>query len=783
MPRAYVRHIAVSGLWFSLLAACGDDTAAAGKDGVDGQNGQDGQGGAPGQDGQDGQGGQDGQPGQDGQDGEPGQDGQDGADGQDGLDFDRAPRSAVVALGFADDLGTGAANIADFVKILTEQYAKDVLPPGLQFPLAPASTDDVRAIAGLRADVLVRWLDPLGWDDSPESPRFGANNDYIAYFGDGWDDSPGDAPQWNGSGSGAWLWVNHEYVSGDSPTATTAPTSQHLIFAQWLRRWGVLTNDVTADVWDDAARTAYVAAYKRELGGSWLHVVQDPASGAWSLDRGREPVRYDATSATLTRITGLAGVSADKDDQGNDLPGNVAAGILADCSGAQTPWGTVISAEENVQDYYGDLETCWSGQQFVAGAGCDAGQAIALDPTPSDDGEFGRSPDPNGKHARDLYGYLVEIDPGQPPGEYIGKTTPGVGHQKLGSLGRARWENAAFAIGGDYTLLADQPIAIYGGDDRRSGRIFKWVSKGVYKPGMTKAQIRALLAEGSLYVAHFAGLDNATGTTLEGGAEATEAAPGQGKWIRLSVDNDTDLAPNAGTGAGAGGTTVGAALKDMQWNGIGGFATDDDVRRALFTACNKLGIMELNRPEDIEWNPEDPSGTPRLYVAFTKHGRQTALDQDGVLFKPDEWAMKAPKRADDVGTIFAMQEADPGKPGSSATFTYFKVFQGVEGDGALDAANPDNIMIDADGGVWFGTDGNFGVNGHADALYYLDLDPAHKPGQPGIVTPTWGRALRVVAGPSDSEATGPALSSDMRTLFFGVQHPGEEVFSSWPGNP
>ena len=192
--------------------------------------------------------------------------------------------------------------------------------------------------------------------------------------------------------------------------------------------------------------------------------------------------------------------------------------------------------------------------------------------------------------------------------------------------------------------------------------------------------------------------------------------------------------------------------------------------------------MELNRPEDIEWNPNDPSGTPRLYVAFTKHGKQTALDDAGVMFKPDEWAMKAPTRADAVGTIFAIQEADPGKPGASKAFTFFKAFQGTEGSGPFDAGNPDNILIDRDGGVWFGTDGNFGLNGHADGLYYLDLAPQHKAGQPGVVTPTWGKPLRVVAGPSDSEATGPAFSSDMRSLFYSVQHPGEEVFSRWPGN-
>ena len=47
------------------------------------------------------------------------------------------------------------------------------------------------------------------------------------------------------------------------------------------------------------------------------------------------------------------------------------------------------------------------------------------------------------------------------------------------------------------------------------------------------------------------------------------------------------------------------------------------------------------------------------------------------------------------------------------------------GRGLFDVANVDNLMIDPDGGLWFGTDGNRSTNGTAEALYYLDLDPAH----------------------------------------------------------
>ena len=162
--------------------------------------------------------------------------------------------------------------------------------------------------------------------------------------------------------------------------------------------------------------------------------------------------------------------------------------------------------------------------------------------------------------------------------------------------------------------------------------------------------------------------------------------------------------------------------------------------------------------------------------AQTNHNRQVALDQDGELYDPAVQGAQSPRRTDTTGAIFVVEEANPANPAASTTFDYFAAWEGSRGDGAFDAADPDNIMIDAEGGVWFGTDGNFGTNGHADALYYLDLDDAHQ----ATTVPTYGKAFRVAAVPSDAEVTGPAFSAAMGTLFFSVQHPGEEQLSYWP---
>jgi uncharacterized protein len=769
MTRKHSRRTAyllvLAGGLAAIVSGCSGEDGAAGLPGKDGQDG------APGTDGASGT---DGAPGSAGTNGAPGPAGADGAQGPQGEPGEAAPTK------------TNAANLADFVKERVEMYATRTLPDGEQFPLRASATDSIRTLSGVRSDVVISWLDPLTFSTAPDAPRFGANADYIAYFGDDWDAVAGNPPQWQGDATAGWLWVNHEYVSYTSPSPTGAPLGQHLTLAKHLKAVGILTNDILSSTWAQQDVDTYLREEKKQLGGSWLHVVQDPSSGAWSIDRSATAIRYDATSNTQLRVAGQQlGGQAQHDTTGEPLPAGVVSGTMGNCAGTTTPWGTVITAEENVQDYYGDLEACWSSdQRFLTGRGYDAGGVVNPVLTASTTSEFGRLSNPNGRHARDNYGYLSEIDPGQPSSEHDGATTPGVGHKKFGFMGRARWETAAFAVDSDWKLVPDRPIVVYGTDDRRGGRIYKYVTNGVYTAGMARAEIRGLLDTGRLYAAQFAGLDNATGNTMVAtGSAPTEAAPGTGQWIELSV-NSGSIAPNAAA-LGDPTRTVGAALRDVSWNRIGGFTTDDRVRQALFTASNKIGILELNRPEDIEWNPRDYSGTPRIYVAFTNHTRRTALNQGGVVFDPATHATTSPQRTDAVGSLFVMQEADPANPGASTTFQFFEVWHGSRGQGDFDAACPDNLLIDREGGVWFGTDGNFGVNPTTDSFYYLDLDPAHREGAPGVVEPSFGKAFRVVAMPGDAEATGPQFSSDMGTLFMAVQHPGEEVYSTWPrgGDP
>lgn len=687
------------------------------------------------------------------------------------------PLSAMVAVSVINDSTTGERSVGGYVRALVDMYVKGSLPPGIEFPLANSGGDKVRQLTGLEHQVVIRWLDPITLDTSADAPRYGANNDYIAYFGDGWDADwkdgvVGSPPQLGGSAVSGWIWSNHEYVSGKPPRPGRAPTGGHLTLARFLRFFGALENDVSSARWPQDALDTYIRHHKRQLGGSWLRVMKD-GQGRWVIDRTAANLRYDATGSTLARVSGYKLSVPDHDDTGNVLPANVVSGTLANCSGAQTPWGTVISAEENTRGYYGDPEACWSGAlRIKAGMGCDPGSNIRLRASAAPTSLFGASSNPNERHGRDAYGFLVEFDPGLSPSRFYRSVKDGGdgrGHRKFGSMGRARWENAAIVTDKNFALIPDKPIVIYAANDRPGGRIYKFVSAEPYTKGMKRAQVRALLDEGTLYVAHFEGLDNATGLDLLAtGKPPAENSPGRGRWIELSLSS-SDIAPNAAA-LGSPRKTVGKALSDSDWNGIGGFPTDNVVFAALFTASNKIGVMELNRPEDVEWNPRDPAGHPMLYVAFTKHNSPTALGQDGALIGHGKEQGPHPTRNDHTGAIFAIEE-HLHAPWDSPGFNYHAVFIGKRGTGPFDAANPDNLAVDREGGLWFETDGNYGINGTADAIYYLDIDPLHIDGRTGALNPAYGLPFRVIAAPGKGGPTGQTFSSNMETLFFNLQHP------------
>ena len=140
-----------------------------------------------------------------------------------------APLAGMVAVVLRNPGPTIADNLSDYIKELVALYNTDrARLGGGRFPLENAATDTVRVLDGLQRNVVVKWLDPLTFAEGPDAPRFDANADFLAYFGDGWNSGweggvIGSPPQFSGSGTSGWIWSNHEYVSNQAPTLTSAP--------------------------------------------------------------------------------------------------------------------------------------------------------------------------------------------------------------------------------------------------------------------------------------------------------------------------------------------------------------------------------------------------------------------------------------------------------------------------------------------------------------------------------------------------------------------------------
>jgi secreted PhoX family phosphatase len=298
---------------------------------------------------------------------------------------------------------------------------------------------DDRVAPGYTAKVLIRWGDPVlrgapRFDPSapgagPQALQFGYNNDYIGFL---------PLPRGSARSDHGLLWVNHEY------------TDPQLMFAGFLRAW------------QTAAQTAVeIAAH----GASVIEVRR--REGAWSVVD-KSPYARRITGMTAMRIAGPAAGHA-KLRTAADPNGTRVLGTLNNCAGGKTPWGTVLTAEENFHQYF---------------RGAEKRYGIGPEPAypwwksvPRFDGE--REPnEPN------RFGWLVEVDPYDPSSVPVKRT----------ALGRMRHEGASVV------LNKDGRVVVYSGDDQAFEYMYRFVTARRYDPERPDPD---LLDEGTLFVARF----------------------------------------------------------------------------------------------------------------------------------------------------------------------------------------------------------------------------------------------------------------------------------------
>ena len=159
-----------------------------------------------------------------------------------------------------------------------------------------------------------------------------------------------------------------------------------------------------------------------------------------------------------------------------DPTGTRSFGTLNNCAGGTTPWGTMLTAEENIPNYFtGDAgkgpEAAARKRYAISGKGRYADWSRYFD-------RFSLDKEPNEPNR---FGWIVEIDPYDPNHTSVKRT----------ALGRAAHECATTAVS------HDGRVAVYSGDDSRMEFVYKFVTRD--KMGTS----RDLLDHGTLYVARF----------------------------------------------------------------------------------------------------------------------------------------------------------------------------------------------------------------------------------------------------------------------------------------
>lgn len=307
----------------------------------------------------------------------------------------------------------------------------------------------------------------------------------------------------------------------------------------------------------------------------------------------------------------------------------------------------------------------------------------------------------------------------------VDATDPTSRPKKHTALGRFKHENAEVVVNGD------GHIVVYMGDDERGEFLYRYVSNGVFAPG---AETDSLLEDGKLYAAKF-------------------NDDGSGEWLELSPEAT-------------------------------GMASLAEVCIHTRQAASKVGATTMDRPEWVAANPK----TAEVYCCLTNNKNRGVTDEEtGIALTNaggDELPVAGPnpREANKYGQIVRWRPESSDHTSDAFTWDLYllagnpSVHTDIRsGSDNISAGNmfnsPDGLKFDSTGMLWIQTDGN----------YTNEEDFAGMGNNQMLLgDPTTGEIRRFLTGPNQSEITGLTWSPDRRTMFVGIQHPGERGEGHWP---
>jgi secreted PhoX family phosphatase len=314
---------------------------------------------------------------------------------------------------------------------------------------------------GYDAEVLIRWgdkvlpdapaFDPLNQTAAAQAKQFGYNNDFIGYF---------PLPFGTRNSDGGLLAINHEY------------TIPYLMFPGLDERsYAAKLTPAQIDI-ELAAHGMSVIEIRKNRNGRWSIVENSPFARRISL------------SETVMRMSGPA-AGHDRLKTKADPTGTRVIGTMNNCAGGKTPWGTVLTAEENFNQYFAGDPTKTKEARNYARLGI-AGKPTY--PWGRAHARFNIDQEPNEPNR---FGWIVEIDPYDPLSTPVKRT----------ALGRFKHEGATCVVN------TDGRVVLYSGDDERFDYLYRFVTAGKFDP-INRDANKDLLDSGTLSVAKF----NADGT-------------------------------------------------------------------------------------------------------------------------------------------------------------------------------------------------------------------------------------------------------------------------------